>query len=470
MKKIVYWVLFLGMFALLFGCDFSKDEMSFEGFWEGPHPEDTNKKFYVQVIKQSDSVFAKGYWTNNSFYNSEFEVTRVKITSDSISFFIPNWNCNYIGKRISETIINGGFSCADEPFDTVILKRNHTAKLFLTEPKPGSSKSDYQYHYHAPLLTNDALVTNRYFSAGDSVFIYSLINEIIDDQYGRINSFLLLKNGKLICEEYFYGYTKDDLHQIESSTKSITSLLIGITKDQGLIDDLEEPIYKIFPYKHLKNDGYEKITLEHILTMTSGFSAEYEPYRDYDRLAFSLKRKLVAEAGSRFIYDGGNTEILGGVIKEKTGMFADAFAEKYLFKPLGINKYDWNTFRNNGYPCMGGSLEIRPRDMAKIGLLVLNDGEYKGQQIVSQEWIESSTAFKTKTHIDGDNYGYQWWNITMGTDDKKYNVIWANGLGSQFIYIIPQLDVVIVTTGYNYEGDSWAISKGIGKYLYLLEK
>ena len=118
---------------------------------------------------------------------------------------------------------------------------------------------------------------------------------------------------------------------------------------------------------------------------------------------------------------------------------------------------------------MGGSLQLLPRDFAKIGFLVLKNGELNESRIISEEWIKESTSEKIKTHIDGDNYSYQWWNINLTSDNKNYKVIWANGWGGQFLYIIPQLNVVIATIGYNYEYDSWAITKGIQKYLYLLD-
>jgi len=107
--------------------------------------------------------------------------------------------------------------------------------------------------------------------------------------------------------------------------------------------------------------------------------------------------------------------------------------------------------------------------MAKIGLLVLNNGKFNNEEIISKQWIEESTTAKTTTHIEGDNYSYHWWNITLRSNQKNYVTIWANGLGSQFIYIIPALDIVIATTGYNYENDSWAITKGISEYLHLLD-
>ena len=150
-------------------------------------------------------------------------------------------------------------------------------------------------------------------------------------------------------------------------------------------------------------------------------------------------------------------------------MYADEFAKKYLFEPLGITNYNWEINKQNGYPSMAGALELQPRDMGKLGLLILNSGTFSGNQVVSEEWIAESTSVKTNTHIPGDDYSYQWWNLHLKSDGKTYECIWANGWGSQIIYIFPELKVVIVTTGHNYEGDSWTITNGISKYLYLLE-
>jgi len=468
--KHKYSFIFLFILVLVQNCSIDNNKNSFDGFWEGPHPEDVNKKFYIQIIEKKDSVKAIGFWTNHKFYDSEFKIDSIFLHSDSIRFFIPDWNCFYLGRIYDTNLINGGFSCTNEPFDTVNLIKNNEVKHFLTEAKPNCNNANYRYQYQEPDFIDEKIQTTHFQTANDSLFIYSLIPEIITNQYGRINSFLLIKNGSLICEEYFYGYTRNDLHQIESATKSITSLLVGIAKDKGMISDIHEPLFKIFPeYNHLRTDDYRKITLANVLSMTSGFANEYEPYKDYDRIEYSLKRELIAPIGEQFIYDGGNTEILGAVIKRKTGMYADIFAEKFLFEPLDIKKYDWSIFKQDSFPCMGGSLQMLPIDMIKIGLLVLNKGIYNNKQIISDDWIKESTSIKTKTHIKGDDYGYQWWKINIESNNKKYETIWANGMGSQFIYIVPELNVVIVTTGYNYEYDSWAITNGIGKYLFLLD-
>lgn len=203
--------------------------------------------------------------------------------------------------------------------------------------------------------------------------------------------------------------------------------------------------------------------------MTSGFEPQNnELFTSENRIEFALKRPIKTKPGTTFLYDGGNTEILGAILQKKTGMFADEFAKKYLFSTLKIENFDWETNKQNGFPSMAGALNLLPRDMIKIGGLILNKGEFNENQIISKQWINESTSVKIKTHIPDDDYSYHWWNIKISSANAEYNAIWANGWGSQFIYIFPELNVVIVTTGHNYENDSWAITSGIAKYLYLL--
>lgn len=455
---------FLVILVLCAACTADNVSNSFSGFWEGPHPEDPNKKFYVQVI-DVDTSFAKGYWTDNGFYDSGFQIDSLMISDNSICFFVPNWNCTYLGERTGNTIC-GGFACEGEPFDSVSLVKNDGVARFLTDALPGCHNTDYKYRCKSPKQLDDLLATSHLVNEGDSLFIYSLLPQIVNGDYGRLNSFLLIRNNQLICEEYFYGFGQNTLHQAESTTKSITSLLIGIAVDKGFIIDLNEPVATI-----LETPDFDKrITLEHLLTMTSGLTpSDEELYLSTDRIATILSRELNNEPGTKFQYDGGNTELLGAIIKKKTGMFADEFAKQYLFAPLHITHYNWEIGKQNGYPCVAGSLEITPREMAKIGLMVLYKGKFNGQQVVSEEWIQQSTSFKTHTHIPGDDYAYQWWSLSLKSEKKEFPCIWANGFGSQFIYIFPTLNTVIVTTGHNYEFDSWAITSGIEKYLYLLE-
>lgn len=252
-------LLIVSILFIFLGCNHAEN-INYLGFWEGPHPEDQDKKFYIHISMSADSIKSKGYWTDKNFYDSSLSVDSVFVDADNIRFYVPMWNCTYSGKITDQNIIEGGFSCVDEPFDSVSLVKNDEIKHFLTEAKPGCLDPGYQYHYKAPVNSEDGLQVSAFQSENDSLFIYSLIPEIIHNEYGRMNSFLLMKRGKLICEEYFYGYSRNDLHQIESSTKSITSLLIGIAKDKGMITNLSEPLYNIFPTSpHLSTGEYKKI-------------------------------------------------------------------------------------------------------------------------------------------------------------------------------------------------------------------
>ncbi len=469
MKTIKTIILLLPL--LILACSNQSSTSGFIGFWEGPHPADDNKKFYIHIDFKNDSLQAQGYWTKHRFYQESFKIDSIEIKDKNLSFFIPDWNCTYKGTLKNGNHIYGGFACLNEPFDSVFLVKNNAIKTYLTEPVPGSNEKGFTYHYTQPEKADDNIDTAPYQTSNDSVFFYSILNEIIDGDYGRLNSFLLIKNNRLVCEEYFYGYTKDDLHSLESCTKSVTSLLVGIAKDKGFIPNINRSLSSVFPeYKHLKQEKYRQVTIQNLLTMTSGFDPDNENlFRADDRIDYALKREVLFTPGEKFQYDGGNTEILGRILKKQTGMFADKFTAKYLFEPLGITNFNWEIHKQNGYPSMAGALHLRPRDMGKLGMLVLNKGIFSGNQVVSEEWISESTSVKTNTHIPGDDYSYHWWNLNLKSGDKIYECIWANGWGSQFIYIFPELEVVIVTSGHNYEGDSWAITTGISNYLYLLE-
>jgi CubicO group peptidase (beta-lactamase class C family) len=164
-----------------------------------------------------------------------------------------------------------------------------------------------------------------------------------------------------------------------------------------------------------------------------------------------LSRRVIATPGTEWNYASANVDLLAGVIFDSTGQHADAFAREALFAPLGITAYDWEYGKRNGYVLMDGSLQLRPRDLAKLGATVAAGGVWDGRQVVSKEWIDEST----RTHMPTGQlpalggYGYLWWTGEMPTSRGATPVVVANGQGSQFIMIFPDLDLVVVTTGGN---------------------
>jgi len=173
-------------------------------------------------------------------------------------------------------------------------------------------------------------------------------------------------------------------------------------------------------------------------------------FRVPDPIEYILSKPLVAEPGTTWYYNGGNTNLLGEAIRTATGQRMDAFAEQHLFAPLGITNYEWDHLNADTIHA-SGNLQLRPRDMTKFGLLYLNDGMWNGQRIVSQEWVEASTQRRASPSWGG-GYGYQWWLRTYDFGSKVVDAFYAAGWGGQQISVFPDLDMVVVFTGGNYVG------------------
>jgi len=268
-------------------------------------------------------------------------------------------------------------------------------------------------------------------------------------------------------------WDKDMLHVIMSDTKSITSTCIGIAIDKGFIESVHQSIFDyLLEHQHLNTDGKDKITIEHLLTMTSGlewdeWSAPLSSsnndivgiwFSDKDPRSFILERQLVDEPGTSFTYSGGNMIVLGEIIKYATNMNIDEFSGKYLFEPLGIDSFDWWQRFENGVFETGGGLKMTPRDMVKIGVTFLNNGIWNGKQIIPEQWVEkSATPFAGNKGIDvpGSDkkdvgYSYTWWTKTFSYSGKRIDMFYAGGWGGQDIMVFPELNAVVVFTGGTY--------------------
>jgi len=350
------------------------------------------------------------------------------------------------------------------------------------------SSCQSSYIYQVPEQTNDGWQVASLDDVGiDKKTLGKLIEEIHNNTYQNIHSILIVKDGKLAFEEYFGGYEFDyqgdqfwgeftehdidTMHNLASVTKAFTSALIGIAIDKGFIEDEAEKVFAFFPeYSHLNDESKDRITLENLLTMTSGLEwnemdvsvATRDTKNDLiqlffvpDPIEYILAKHVVAKAGSRWYYSGGDVNLLGEVIKRATGLRVDDFAEKYLFTPLGISEYEW-AYINPDIVYTSGDLKLRPRDMAKFGYLYLNDGIWNGESIVSKEWIEDSTreyiAILDAGWVQeyGNSYGYQWFLKTYYADSRSYDSYMRDGWGGQRITIFPELDMVVVLTGGNY--------------------
>lgn len=323
------------------------------------------------------------------------------------------------------------------------------------------SLPESKYIYQEPEEIDDGWETSSLSMEGlDSSKIRDMIYSIMNRRYKGIHSILLVKNGKLVLEEYFYGYNRDRLHELHSVSKSITSILVGIAVDRKMIPNVNKQVHEFFS-DHTDTrwvDQKYDIPLKHVLTMSAGidWDERSKPLTDSRNdivamvfysdnwIRYVLNKELIEPPGERFNYSGGLNILLGGIIKESSGLYADKFAERYLFGPLAISDYYWHRHHDGTINTQGG-LALRPRDMAKIGYVMLRGGNWKGKQIVSQKWIKESTEY----HVSGDygyGYGYQWRSGKTVINKKPIRTFFAWGRGGQFIFVFPTLDLIAVFT------------------------
>jgi CubicO group peptidase (beta-lactamase class C family) len=308
----------------------------------------------------------------------------------------------------------------------------------------------------------------------------------------NIHCVLVVHRGKLVFERYLQGsdqvptsffgsrvenvvFDVDTRHAMKSVTKSVASLAVGIAIDRGLIHGVDEPILSLFPeLADLRTSETDRLLLRHALGMTLGLewiestpatgdlaNDEARMYFSGDPCRYVLTRRAVAAAGQQFFYSTGALALVSAVLHRATGRPLDEFARASLLEPLGISGEEWSRLGRDSDA--GGGLRMRPRDMAKIGQLVLAGGRWNGRQIVSKGWIDASTAPLIKATDDQD-YGYLWWSGHATAHRRTVRWIGALGRGGQSIRIVPELDLVVaVTAGYyqDYSPQAFKVQYGV---------
>lgn len=331
---------------------------------------------------------------------------------------------------------------------------------FFNSCKKLFDQPDIQYQYAIPEATNDGLNVSDLTSEGmRKEIIVQLTNQINIDYFKNIHSLVIVKNNKLVYENYFNGYDREMLHNLYSASKSFTSALVGIAIDKGFIPDTNTKILPYFQeYAPFDYDSPEKqnITIRNLLTMTSGIECnDWDPasaggeeklYTRKGILRYLLNLPMTDAPGSNPKYCSGGVMLLSNIISKTTGQNYAAFAKSVILEPLGITKYKFN-YREKNEQDTPDQIYMRPRDMAKFGMLFLNNGKWNNNQLVSSEWINSSLQPRVK--LGNIDYGYLWWSRSVFINGASTRIYWAMGNGGQFIYIIPSLNLVVAITGGN---------------------
>ena len=304
----------------------------------------------------------------------------------------------------------------------------------------------------------------------------------------NVHAVLVARGGKLVFERYFDGsdeingrrvenvaFDADTLHNMKSVSKSVTSLALGIAIDRGLIRGVNEPIFSFFPeLSDLRSAEKDRIQLVHALTMSMGLkwveatpatgddnNDESRMHMASDPCRYVLGLPVTAPAGQEFFYNTGALTLVSSIMRKATRRPLDEFAREALFDPMGITEFEWTRVR--GDSDAGGGLRLRPRDMAKIGQMVLAGGRWNDRQIVSKAWVDASMT--PRLEATGPYfYGYLWWLGRSLVNEREVHWAAALGRGGQSIRIVPALDLVVVATaGYyqDYSAQAFQLQSGI---------
>ncbi|WP_377716237.1 serine hydrolase domain-containing protein [Pseudofulvibacter geojedonensis] len=297
----------------------------------------------------------------------------------------------------------------------------------------------------------------------DTQKIEALNRKIAEGRFENINGLVVIKDGKLLLEEYFNGESRNSLHDPRSVGKSIASSMLGIAIDDGFIDNEEMTLKDFYDLKSYTNYSSKKdsVTLKSLLTMSSGFNGDDSDYSslgneenmyptdDWVKFTLDLPMKKEANIGKQFAYFTAGVVVLGDIIHKSVPNGLVSYADNKLFKPLGITHYQWEYTPQHVGNTAGG-IRLRALDFAKYGQLYKNKGLWNNRQILNRNWVEKSLGKQIKQTIDKGHYGYLFWNKTYKINHKEYEVSYCSGNGGNKIFIFKDIPLVVVITASAY--------------------
>lgn len=302
----------------------------------------------------------------------------------------------------------------------------------------------------------------------DRRYIKHLIDEIGRKTYKKINGIVVIKNGELLIEEYFNGAGRDSTHNPRSVGKTFASALVGIALDKGHLKDDSQTLNDFYDLKSFKNYDEKKsnVTIKNLLTMSSGFDGfDFDPqsigneenmYPEPNWVNWTLNLPMANDRspGDKWYYFTAGAVLLGDILNKTVPEGLEVFADKNLFKRLGISNYQWQHTPQNVANTAGG-IRLTPLDFAKFGQLYLSKGKWNGQQIISEKWVDATLTRHYETSSDNNGYGYLMWNKKFLVGDKHFDTFYCSGNGGNKIFVFRELNAVVVITASAY-GQSFA--------------
>jgi CubicO group peptidase (beta-lactamase class C family) len=458
MKKLLFLI------PLLIGCSSQKEKSRYEELagYEGK---------YEYIGDASLTLVA-----------SEMDTTLYAVIDDA------KYPLNYVG-------VDSFTNAQDSP---VIFQRDENGKIRSYQVDgetfayigPGTEKLEMYprkelfhnaeaYAYKSPEKTKDGLaVGDLKLVFADPQPILDMVKETIKGAYPDVHSILIYKDGKLVLEEYFYGYEKDAPHQLRSATKPFIGALVGIAIAQGKIGSEQDKLLPYFgkQYGTIANLNLTKkeITIENFLTYRHGMDCEnnnpkskgneLRMMESEDWVKHTLDLPMVQRPGKQASYCSGCALTLGRLVEIATGEKLESFARENLFGPMGITNYKWKFAPNQSSMTTFSQMYLTPRDLIKLAKMYADGGKWQGKQVLPESWTK-----KTFDMEEGD-YGYLWEHKYFVMDGKRYNSYLASGNGGQKINIWPELNMITVFTGGSYNayalyGKSTPPNEMIPKYI-----
>jgi CubicO group peptidase (beta-lactamase class C family) len=326
-----------------------------------------------------------------------------------------------------------------------------------------------RYAYHPPLSRDDGWPTGTLDEADiDQAGIEKLIQIFLDapmeqPETPTVHGLLIARHGKLVLEEYFHGEHRDELHETRSASKSVTAVIAGAAMQAGVPLQLSTHVYQIMNGGIFPPDlepGKRAMTLEHLLTMSSGYycddndeaapgneDAMLDQTDEPDYYRYTLKIPMATAPGDMAVYCSANANLALGVVGRAMGESPLDIFDRLVAVPMKINRYGWG-LDPAGHPYGGGSVQFLPRDFMKFGQLLLNGGTWQDQRILSRDYAARATA--PLYRLRGMYYGYLWWSIDYPYKARTVRAFFAGGTGGQAVIVIPELDLVIATYGGSY--------------------
>lgn len=419
---------------------------SVEGTWMGTL-EAQNARYPFAVTFEHSGNDLRGDMDIIASLSPDIEITDVRIDGDMVSFSLPltgGESLDFEGRKSNTSMsgeavytgdgrTHGSFSLMAEPYESLPVWAR------------GGDTWDWPENQRLHWPTEDWKTASS-SNAGLDTQALSAASEMIRERFPGVHALLITRGGLLVYEEYFHGGSVSEPINIKSVSKGIITALVGIAIHMGHIA-LDQEVAALVP-QYFTEAGEEKkgeIRLHHLLDMTSGLHwvENGRPTIEWDRLGHSseyyLSLPLVCPPGECFNYSTASTHLLSEILMLKTGTTTRIFAEQHLFDPIGLEISDWWQ-STSGVHIGGADILMTARDMARVGLLMLSQGMWDGHEIIPSEWVHECVAYHSEGQPFVGSYSYGWWRRSI----DGHPAIIGKGYGGQFIFIVPDTDLVVV--------------------------